>query len=35
MRAGALKKKDSGAVVTEAELKAALDPRAMTEPEVR
>jgi fumarate hydratase, class II len=33
MRAGALKKKDSSVVVTEAELKAALDPRAMTEPE--
>jgi fumarate hydratase class II len=32
MRAGALKKKDAGAVVTEAELNAALDPRAMTEP---
>ncbi len=35
MRAGALKKKDGGAVVTEAELTAALDPRAMTEPEGR
>ena len=33
MRAGALKKKDSGAVLSEAELNAALDPRAMTEPE--
>jgi fumarate hydratase class II len=33
MRAGALKKKDSGAAVTESELNAALDPRAMTEPE--
>jgi fumarate hydratase class II len=32
MRAGALKKKESSAVVTEAELNAALDPRAMTEP---
>jgi fumarate hydratase, class II len=32
MRAGALKKKDSGAAVTEAELTKALDPRAMTEP---
>jgi fumarate hydratase class II len=33
MRAGALKKKDSEAAVTEAELNAALDPRRMTEPE--
>jgi fumarate hydratase class II len=33
MRAGTLKKKDGGAVVTEAELNAALDPRRMTEPE--
>jgi fumarate hydratase class II len=33
MRAGTLKKKDSGAVVKEAELTAALDPRSMTEPE--
>jgi fumarate hydratase class II len=33
MRTGALKKKDSNAPVTEAELRAALDPRAMTEPE--
>ena len=33
MRAGNLKKKDSGAVVTEAELNKALNPRAMTEPE--
>src|SRR5262249_38030573 len=33
MRAGTLKKKDSDAVVTEAELKRALDPRGMTEPE--
>jgi fumarate hydratase class II len=32
MRAGALKKKDSPAAVTEAELTAALNPRAMTEP---
>ncbi len=32
MRAGELKKKESGAPVTEAELNAALDPRAMTEP---
>jgi fumarate hydratase class II len=31
--AGALKKKDSDAVVKEAELNAALDPRSMTEPE--
>jgi fumarate hydratase class II len=35
MRAGALKKKDTGAPVQEAELKAALDPRGMTEPEKR
>ena len=34
MKAGALKKKDSGAAVTEAELNAALDPRSMTEPSV-
>jgi fumarate hydratase class II len=33
MRAGTLKKKDATAVVTEAELTTALDPRAMTEPE--
>jgi fumarate hydratase, class II len=33
MRAGALKKKDSEAAVTEAELNAALDPRRMTEPD--
>jgi len=33
MRAGALKKKDSDAVVREAELNAALDPWGMTEPE--
>jgi fumarate hydratase class II len=33
MRAGTLKKKDSEVVVREAELKAALDPRSMTEPE--
>src|SRR5262249_16279432 len=33
MRAGALKKKDSGAAVSEAELNRALDPRGMTEPE--
>jgi fumarate hydratase class II len=33
MRAGTLKKKDSEAVVSEGELKAALDPRGMTEPE--
>src|SRR5437588_5710601 len=32
MRAGTLKKKEGGAIVTEAELNAALDPRAMTEP---
>jgi fumarate hydratase class II len=32
MRAGSLKKKDGGGPVTEAELNAALDPRAMTEP---
>jgi fumarate hydratase, class II len=32
MRAGTLKKKDSDAVVKEAELTAALDPRSMTEP---
>src|SRR5436189_4992679 len=32
MRAGTLKKKDSDAVVTEAELTKALNPRAMTEP---
>jgi fumarate hydratase class II len=34
MRAGVLKKKDSTAGVTETELKAALDPRGMTEPAV-
>jgi fumarate hydratase, class II len=33
MRAGTLKKKDSDAVVSEAELNAALNPRSMTEPE--
>jgi fumarate hydratase class II len=33
IRAGTLKKKDSDAVVKEAELTAALDPRGMTEPE--
>ena len=33
MRAGTLKKKDSDAVVREAELSAALNPRSMTEPE--
>jgi fumarate hydratase class II len=33
MRNGTLKKKDSDAVVTEAELNRALDPRRMTEPE--
>jgi fumarate hydratase class II len=33
MRAGALRKKDGNAVVTEAELNAALNPRSMTEPE--
>ncbi len=33
MRNGTLKKKDSDAVVTEAELNRALDPRGMTEPE--
>jgi fumarate hydratase class II len=32
MRAGTLRKKEGGATVTEAELNAALDPRAMTEP---
>jgi fumarate hydratase, class II len=32
MKAGTLKKKDSTAVVTEAELTNALDPRSMTEP---
>jgi fumarate hydratase, class II len=32
MKAGQLKKKDSAAVVTEAELTKALDPRGMTEP---
>ena len=31
--AGTLKKKDSEAAVTEAELNAALDPRRMTEPD--
>jgi fumarate hydratase class II len=35
MRAGTLRKKDGGAAVQEAELKAALDPRGMTEPEKR
>jgi fumarate hydratase, class II len=33
IKAGTLKKKDSAAVVSEAELTAALDPRRMTEPE--
>jgi fumarate hydratase class II len=33
MKAGTLTKKDGGAVVSEAELNAALDPRSMTEPE--
>ena len=33
MQAGTLKKKDSDAVVTEAELNRALNPRGMTEPE--
>jgi fumarate hydratase class II len=33
IRAGTLKKKDSDTLVREAELKAALDPRSMTEPE--
>lgn len=33
MKAGTLKKKDSDAVVKEAELNAALNPRSMTEPE--
>jgi fumarate hydratase class II len=33
MRAGTLKKKDGAALVKEAELTAALDPRSMTEPE--
>jgi fumarate hydratase class II len=33
MQAGTLKKKDTGALVQEAELTAALDPRRMTEPE--
>jgi fumarate hydratase class II len=33
MRAGTLKKKDADAVVREAELNAALNPRSMTEPE--
>lgn len=33
MQAGTLKKKDSEAIVTEAELTTALDPRSMTEPE--
>src|SRR5262249_4209579 len=32
-RAGTLKKRDGGAVVREAELKVALDPRGMTEPD--
>src|SRR4029077_4955130 len=32
MKAGTLKKKDSEAIVTEAELTKALDPRSMTEP---
>jgi fumarate hydratase class II len=35
LRAGTLKRKDDGAVVKEAELTAALDPRGMTEPEKR
>ena len=34
MKAGTLKKKDSDAVVTEAELNKALEPRGMTEPAV-
>jgi hypothetical protein len=33
MRAGTLKKKDTGQPVQEAELDAALDPRRMTEPQ--
>jgi fumarate hydratase class II len=33
IRTGALKKKDSSTLVQEAELRAALDPRGMTEPE--
>jgi len=33
LRAGALRKKDSEAVVREDELNRALDPRSMTEPE--
>ena len=33
IKAGTLKKKDSDAVVREAELNAALDPWGMTEPE--
>jgi fumarate hydratase, class II len=33
MRAGTLKKKEGGAIVTDAELNKALDPRSMTEPE--
>jgi fumarate hydratase class II len=33
LRAGTLRRKDSDKVVTEAELRAALDPRGMTEPE--
>jgi len=33
MKAGTLKKKDSDAVVSEAELNRALDLRSMTEPE--
>jgi fumarate hydratase class II len=34
IKAGTLKKKDSDAVVTEAELSKALNPRGMTEPAV-
>jgi len=34
MKAGALKKKDSDMIVTDAELNAALNPRSMTEPEM-
>src|SRR5262245_8508416 len=33
LKAGKLKRKDTGAAVTEAELNAALNPRSMTEPE--
>lgn len=35
IKAGTLKRKDSGAKVTEAELSAALNPRSMTEPDKR